>query len=416
MFYAPWCKHCKQLAPEYAGAAAELKDWGITLAKVDGTREKELADQYGIGGWPGLKMFRKGRVYEYNGPRERDNIVTFMREQFKLPSEQKDHMLGLSNNMDRLDVTVVGFFKGKSDLYDEYIVAANEMRGTFRFMHTFDEGVAKSFKVPQESVVVFLPEIFWSPYENKTHTLTKKSATYKEIMLFVKRNSVPLVGLRTKKNMFKYTERPLVVVYYDVNYAHEHVVATQFVRDKVLAVAKKYQGSNLRFAVSNEDEFEDEIKSLGFEDSGEDVNVGCWTEKQKFRMASPSEFESSDLDDFIEDLKTGKVRPYMKSLPIPKKQDGPVNKIVANNYDDVMHRVKKDAVMYFYAPWCGHCKEFDGVFKKVAKKMLKSNENIVFGKMDGEANDIPYMFPELKVSGILAHMHLIFFRILNSSL
>ncbi len=44
---------------EYEGAAQESKEWGIPLAKVDGTREKELADQYGIGGWPALKMFRK---------------------------------------------------------------------------------------------------------------------------------------------------------------------------------------------------------------------------------------------------------------------------------------------------------------------------------------------------------------------
>ena len=29
--------------------------------------------------------------------------------------------------------------------------------------------------------------------------------------------------------------------------------------------------------------------------------------------------------------------------------------------------------------------------------MLKNNENIVFGKMDGTANDIPYMFPPIKV-------------------
>ena len=308
MFYAPWCKHCKQLEPEYEGAAAELVEWGVRLAKVDGTKEKELADQYNIPGWPGLKMFRRGRVYEYNGPREKENIITFMREQFESPSEQKDHMLGLTNNMDRLDITVVGFFKGKSDLYDEYIVAANEMRGKFKFMHTFEESIAASFKVPQESVVVYHPEIFWSPYENKTHALSKKSATYKEIIHFVRKNSVPLVGYRTKKNAFKYTERPLVVVYYDVNYSHEHKVATQFVRDKVLGVAKEFVGSNLKFAVSNEDEFEDEIKNLGFEDSGEDVNVGCFTEKQKFRMNPVSEFETEDLKDFIDGLRTGKVR------------------------------------------------------------------------------------------------------------
>jgi hypothetical protein len=62
-----------------------------------------------------------------------------MKEQFKLPSEQKDQVLGLTNQMDRLDVTVVGFFKEKSDLFDEYIVAANELRGSFRFLHTFEE-------------------------------------------------------------------------------------------------------------------------------------------------------------------------------------------------------------------------------------------------------------------------------------
>ena len=156
-----------------------------------------------------------------------------MKDQFKSPSEEKTHMLGITNNMDRLEATVVGFFKGKSDLYDEYVVAANEMRGTFKFMHTFEEEVAAAFKVPQETVAVFQPEIFWSPYENKTYTLTKKSATYKEIIHFVKRSSVPLVGQRTKKNEFKFVERPMIVVYYDVNYEHQYVKDTQYIRKKV---------------------------------------------------------------------------------------------------------------------------------------------------------------------------------------
>jgi len=396
-FYAPWCKHCKQLEPEMEGAAAELEGWGVTVAKVDGTREKELADQYNVAGWPTIKMFRRGRVYEYNGPREKQNIIDFMKEQVKLPSEEKTHMLGITNNLDRLETTVVGFFNGKSDLYDEFVVAANEMRGTYRFLHTFDVDIAKSFKVPPDSVVVYQPEIYWSDHENKTYTLSKKSGTYKEIIQFIRRSSVPLVGQRTKKNMhFKYPERPQIVIYYDVNYAHQYVKDTQFIRKKILDIAKHFVDSNLKFAIANEDEFEDEIKSLGLEDSGSDVNVACFTDKQKFRMEPVDDFESSDLSNFIEDLRTGRVKPFMRSMPVPKKQDTIVRKVVAHNYDEEIHKTKKDAVLFFYAPWCGHCKEFEPTYKKVAKKLLKNNENIVFGKFDGTGNDIPYMFPPLK--------------------
>jgi protein disulfide-isomerase A4 len=356
-----------------------------------------LADQHGIGGWPMFKLFRKGRVFDYNGPREKQNIVDFMKGQSKPPSEEKNHMLGITNNMDRTEVTVVGYFNGKSDLYDEYVVAANEMRGTFKFMHSFDADVAKSFDVAQESIVVYMPEIFWTQYENKTHTLTKKSATYKEIISFIRTNSVPLVGWRNKRNEFKYHERPLVVIYYDVNYDHQFTKDTQYIRNKVVLVARNFLGSNLRFAISNEEEYAEEIKSLGFEDSGADVNIGCFSEKQKFRMKVTDEFEPEDLGEFIEDLRLGKVMPYMKSLPVPKSQEGQqVLKLVANNYDKEVHRVKKDAVVFFHAPWCGHCKEFDLIFKKIAKKMKVTNDNIVFGKFDATVNDVPYMFPPLK--------------------
>lgn len=86
----------------------------------------------------------------------------------------------------------------------------------------------------------------------------------------------------------------------------------------------------------------------------------------------------------------------MKSQPAPKKQENIVKKVVANNYDEEIHKVKKDAVVFFHAPWCGHCKEFDPVYKKLAKKMSMTNENIVFAKFDGTANDVPYMYPQLK--------------------
>ncbi len=70
-FYAPWCGHCKRLAPAYAQAAKELNlRHNIPLATVDATEETSLAKAFGVDGYPTLKIFRSGKDYDYNGPRD----------------------------------------------------------------------------------------------------------------------------------------------------------------------------------------------------------------------------------------------------------------------------------------------------------------------------------------------------------
>lgn len=69
-FYAPWCGHCKALAPEYAAAATELKG-EVVLAKVDATEENELAQKYDVQGFPTVYFFIDGVHKDYNGPRSK---------------------------------------------------------------------------------------------------------------------------------------------------------------------------------------------------------------------------------------------------------------------------------------------------------------------------------------------------------
>lgn len=72
-FYAPWCGHCKALAPKYEEAATELKAKNIPLAKVDCTVEEDLCRDHGVDGYPTLKIFRGPDSPEpYKGARQAD--------------------------------------------------------------------------------------------------------------------------------------------------------------------------------------------------------------------------------------------------------------------------------------------------------------------------------------------------------
>jgi protein disulfide-isomerase A1 len=78
-FYAPWCGHCKQLAPEYAKAAVVLKAANppVILGKVDTTVEKKLGERFQVQGYPTLKFFIDQQPIEFNGGRTEPEIISW---------------------------------------------------------------------------------------------------------------------------------------------------------------------------------------------------------------------------------------------------------------------------------------------------------------------------------------------------
>ena len=52
----------------------------VLLAKVDADSHKELAEKYGVSGYPTIKIFKKGKDEEYDGPREAKGIVKFVKD------------------------------------------------------------------------------------------------------------------------------------------------------------------------------------------------------------------------------------------------------------------------------------------------------------------------------------------------
>ena len=81
-FFAPWCGHCKTLAPIYEelGTAFAPLSSKVTIAKVDADAEKALARRFSIQGFPTLKWFDgvSDEPEEYNGGRDLESLTSFI--------------------------------------------------------------------------------------------------------------------------------------------------------------------------------------------------------------------------------------------------------------------------------------------------------------------------------------------------
>jgi protein disulfide-isomerase A1 len=78
-FYAPWCGHCKKLAPIYEELAAKFADReDLVVAKMDSTANE--VEGVSITGFPTLKFFRKetNEVVDYNGGRTLEDLSKFL--------------------------------------------------------------------------------------------------------------------------------------------------------------------------------------------------------------------------------------------------------------------------------------------------------------------------------------------------
>ncbi|GJC90364.1 putative protein disulfide-isomerase DDB_G0275025 [Colletotrichum liriopes] len=81
-FYAPWCGHCQNLKPAYEKAAKNLNGLAkVAAVDCDEDANKPLCGQFGVQGFPTLKIVRPGKkpgkpvVEDYQGPRTATGIV-----------------------------------------------------------------------------------------------------------------------------------------------------------------------------------------------------------------------------------------------------------------------------------------------------------------------------------------------------
>jgi len=117
-FFAPWCGHCKSLAPEWEKAATNLK--GIApLGKVDCTTHQTLCQQYKVEGYPTIKVFsEKGKkISDYQQARQAGAIVRFVTDEIPNHVTRIKDINSLSNFLNEYsEIPHIILFSSKADI------------------------------------------------------------------------------------------------------------------------------------------------------------------------------------------------------------------------------------------------------------------------------------------------------------
>ncbi|CAI5747416.1 unnamed protein product [Peronospora destructor] len=84
-FYAPWCGHCKKLAPliDELSKTDSLSGTDVYVAKVDCTTEQSVCERFSVGSYPTLKVVADGKSYDYNSRRDVPSMVAFATEGYR---------------------------------------------------------------------------------------------------------------------------------------------------------------------------------------------------------------------------------------------------------------------------------------------------------------------------------------------
>ncbi|CAG0880722.1 unnamed protein product [Darwinula stevensoni] len=388
-FYAPWCGHCKALAPEYAKAAEKLVEMSseIKLAKVDATQESKLAEEYGVRGYPTLKFFRKGNALEYSGGRTADEIVNWLlkktgppAKELKSPSDAKA-FVEASEDKDSADAKT---FLETAMQIDDY-----------PFGITSADDVYTEYNVVGDQIVLF------KKFDEGRNDFDGK-LEQSELVAWIQANSLPLVvefNHESAQKIFGGEIKSHLLLFlskkdkdkYEKSLGNAKSVAKNF-REKVL------------FVVIDTDE-EDHQRIMEFFGMSVDDLPGLRIikledEMTKYRPAS-SEMSAENLKSFVQDFLDGKLKPHLLSQALPDDWDkNPVKVLAASNFDEVAFDKSKDVLVEFYAPWCGHCKQLAPIYDQLGEK-YKDHETIVIAKIDATANELEHTkiqsFPTIKL-------------------
>ncbi|CAH1997410.1 unnamed protein product [Acanthoscelides obtectus] len=396
-FYAPWCGHCKALAPEYAKAAKQLEEQGsaIKLGKVDATQQQDLAEEYQIRGYPTLKFFRNSNPIEYSGGRQADDIVSWLLKKTGPAAKTLNTVDEAKELIDSSNVVVIGFFKDQDTALAKGFLDIAAVIDDIPFGITGDDAILSEYGASDQQVILFKKF-------DEGKAVYDGDQTPADLKKFIQSNALPLLvdfNHDTAQKIFGGEIKNHLLLFLNNNDEHYKKVT-----EAARSIAKEFREQVLFVTIDAEVEDHQRIMEFfGLKKKEEVPTVRLIRLEEEMDKYKPEtdDLSAESLKQFVQDFLDGKLKQHLLSQELPEDWDSkPVKVLVSTNFDEVALDPTKDVLVEFYAPWCGHCKQLEPIYVKVGEH-FKDNSDVVIAKIDATANELQHTrvtsYPTIKL-------------------
>jgi len=396
-FYAPWCGHCKNLAPEYAKAAKALleQDPPIRIAKVDATAQTKAGERFGIQGFPTLKFFKGDvdAVKDYDGGRTSEEIQKWVIKKSGPAVKIIESAAELEEIKEANDVVVfavVDAVEGESRSVLEKVADASDLAVV----------VASTKKDISDDAADVNKIVLFKKFDEGKNVY-EGAFEQSAIAAFVSANAKPLVITFSQEKapmIFGGDVTEHVLVFADTTQDYIPALETalkvgaQENKGKLLHVIVPFTETRIveYFGIKQED-----LPSLVL------VNMGAGMKKYAFDYQGAdlvAKLESGlgeDVAAFEKRYFAGEVVPTLKSAEPVDDSEEAVKVIVGKAFNERVINTDQDVLLEFYAPWCGHCKSLAPKYEELAENFADV-KSILIAKMDATENEVDHAGVDVK--------------------